>query len=757
MRRSLLFFKVNTVIGMSMLLLISIQISAQQHPSLILTQKEVTQIRNHLGSIPVFDQTLAKVKKEIDLEIDVGIQVPIPKDMAGGYTHDRHKKNASTLQKAGILYQLLGDKKYATYAAAMLKEYATLYPTLPLHPQKRSYARGKFFWQCLNDAHWLVYVSQAYDCIYEFLTPKDRAYLEKNLFLPYADFLSKDTPQFFNRIHNHSTWGNVAVGMIGLVMENDDLVDRALYGLKDIELDKKLKDNDGGLILDKNQKAGFFANLDQPFSPDGYYTEGPYYQRYAMYPFMIFAQALQNKKPELSIFKYKNGVLIKAVYALLNLTKNNGDFYPLNDAQKGMSYYAKELVSAVDIAYYFGKQDKQLLAIANKQNKVQLDATGLSIALALNKGQYTSFDKKSIELNDGSNGTEGGIGILRSKDHPFELLLKYTSQGLGHGHYDKLSFSYYHHSEEILQDYGLARFVNIEQKNGGGYLKENKTWAKQSIAHNTLVQDETSHFGGVYETASKHHSEKYIFDSSDPKKQIVSAIEKNAYRNTQFQRTLVMMEDDSFENPIVFDILKVDSDTTHQYDLPYYYKGQIINTNIPLETNTNLAPLGSKNGYQHLWLEGKGILSNQSTAQTTWLANHTFYSISTALQKDDEILFCRIGANDPAYNLRRDPTIILRKPNTQNGVFITAIETHGAYSPVTEIAKNTTSAIAEIKIIPTENPNYIAWTVKTHTGYNHIFIFCITDNSKETEHSLRLHDQSMRWKGPLYHIKTRIN
>ena len=41
-----------------------------------------------------------------------------------------------------------------------------------------------------------------------------------------------------------------------------------------------------------------YANVDEPFSPDGYFTEGPYYQRYASYPFLIFAQALENKKPE---------------------------------------------------------------------------------------------------------------------------------------------------------------------------------------------------------------------------------------------------------------------------------------------------------------------------------------------------------------------------------------------------------------------------------------------------------------------------
>ena len=55
---------------------------------------------------------------------------------------------------------------------------------------------------------------------------------------------------------------------------------------------------------------------------------------------------------------------MKAVDALLNLTDADGEFFPLNDGQKGMSYYTASLVSAVDIAYYYGNQDPALLSVA---------------------------------------------------------------------------------------------------------------------------------------------------------------------------------------------------------------------------------------------------------------------------------------------------------------------------------------------------------------------------------------------------------
>ena len=139
------------------------------------------------------------------------------------------------------------------------------------------------------------------------------------------------------------------------------------------------------------EKLGFLANIEEPFSPDGYYNEGPYYQRYAMYPFLVFAEGLHNVKPELKIFEYKDSVLLKSINALLNLSDADGDFFPLNDGQKGMSYYNDALVTAVDISYHFGAQDPGLLSIADKQNKVLLDDSGLAVALGIKNGQAKPF------------------------------------------------------------------------------------------------------------------------------------------------------------------------------------------------------------------------------------------------------------------------------------------------------------------------------------------------------------------------------
>ncbi len=719
---------------------------AEGRPNLIMTRAGVEKIRTGLGQVPLFDDTVTKVRAEVDAEIELGIDTPIPRDYSGGYTHERHKRNFLIAQKAGVLYQILEDDKYARYVREMLFQYEAMYKDLPLHPKERSYARGKLFWQCLNDANWLVYVSQAYDAVYETFTAEERAILEANLFRPFADHISIDNPQFFNRVHNHSTWGAAAVGMIGLVLEDEELIQRALYGIRDDGLTAGVKDDDGGFIKVEGQRAGFLANLEAPFSPDGYYTEGPYYQRYAMYPFLIFAQGLQNSRPELNIFEHKDGVLLKAVDALLQLSDADGEFFPLNDGQKGMSYHARELVTAVDIAYHVGGRDPRLLSIAKEQGQVLLDDAGFSVAQAVRDGKAKPFEKRSVNLSDGADGEEGGVAVLRYGNESLTLVFKYAAQGLSHGHYDKLSMSIYEQGDEVLQDYGLARFVNIEQKGGGNYLKENSTWAKQTIAHNTITRNETSHFQGKYEIGSQHHSELYFYDDTNGDVQVVSAVDTNAYPGTEMRRTLALIKNEAFAKPFVLDVFQINSDEKNQYDLPFYFMGQVMEMGFEYDTPPSLHALGDKNGYQHLYLEGKGSPGPDDT-RMSWMGNGRFYTLTSVAHSADELLLARLGANDPDFNLRRDAALIVRRKDVENTVFATIIEPHGSYSPVSEIAIDSNSNIMKLAVAY-DDEYYTAVSIEDAAGRVNVFLLSNKDPSASARHEVELGDRMYRWTGP---------
>ncbi|MEQ9287820.1 MAG: heparinase II/III family protein [Cyclobacteriaceae bacterium] len=717
------------------------------HPNLILTANGVDLMRSQVGKLPLFDSSLEAVRGQVDAEIDLGIDVPVPKDLAGGYTHERHKANFFTMQKAGVLFQVTGDEKYAIYIRDMLLDYAKIYPTLGKHPAERSYARGKFFWQCLNDANWLVYTSQAYDCIYDWLDQETTNKLNTELFRPYADYISLENPRFFNRLHNHSTWGNAAVGMIGLVMDDEELIDRALYAF-DMEGSADLKtDNDGGTLNLKGYKeGGFLAQIDHSFSPDGYYTEGPYYQRYAMYPFLIFAQGLANKKPELDILNYRNGLLIKAVYALINQTNSQGEFFPINDSQKGMSLMSRELVHAVSMAYYYGGKDAGLLSIVQEQGRVPLNDSGLAAAKGIAEGKVKKYEYKSMELTDGAAGDEGAIGIIRADN--LTLVMKYAKHGMGHGHFDRLGFLLYDGACEVIQDYGAARWVNIEHKDGGGYLKENHSWAKETVAHNTLVIDKDPHFDGSVREADKSPGTPYYFSTAEGI-QIVSAKELKAYKNVEMQRTMAVVEIEELENPLIIDLFSVQAPEGTRYDLPLYYMGELMSTNQEFGKNNDLTPMGKHDGYQHLWQEAQANLKGD-VFRFTWFNKRNFFTMNSVVRQGDEVLLTRIGANDPNFNLRRDPGLIHRRTGG-NTLFASLYELHGYYSYADEIPINSFTSIAGLDVLH-ESADYVAIQFELKSGERYQFAFSLKDDNKSSSHSIETSTGQLSWTG-VYNFK----
>ncbi|WP_282122427.1 alginate lyase family protein [Algibacter mikhailovii] len=727
-----------------------------EHPNLVSTAKGMALIKNNLGKYPLIDHSIQDMKGDVDAEILKAKDFPIPKDPSGGYTHEKHKRNYLTMYRAGMLFQVLGDAKYGHYVKDMLLGYAELIPTLGLHPNGKSYSPGKLFWQGLNDAMWLIHIAQAYDCVYYLFTDEERARVKQNVLKNMGDFLSVGSPKMFNRVHNHGIWLNAAVGLTGYTLKDDVLIKRALYGAeidKTLETFKTVDYNDPALKgFDENRPAGYYMQLDNLFSPDGFFTEGPYYQRFSIWPFMLMAQAIENNDPSIKIFEYRDAILKKALYTALQLSYTDGAFFPFNDALKGMDFTSPELTLALDIVYQNYDEDPQLLDVAIKQNQVVFSEGGFKVAKHVSENKAIPFTWKSINLGDGADGKQGGVAILRSGPSSDQLcqIMRYTSHGLAHGHYDKLGQALYDNGNEILQDYGASRWVAVITKRGGRYLPENTTWAKQTIAHNTLVVDEKSQFNGDINVSSKYHSELYFYDDSQDTHQVISAKENNAYPGIQMHRTFAMITDSRLLKPFVLDVFNIESDSKHQLDLPFHYKGEIMNITFDHKVMTDqLQPLGDKNGYQHLWLLGKGK-TKDAQAKFTWLNDGRFYTITTIADSNTEFLLCRLGANDPEFNLRPDPSFIIRQKAAKNHTFVSIVEPHGSKSLTREIVTNPYGSIKTLEIVY-QDANYIAVDVLVDTEKLKV-ILALNDNDSEKEHDVIIADKSYQWQGPFMKV-----
>lgn len=673
---------------------------------------------------PLFAAEVERAKASVELSIRAGLNVPIPKDSGGGVTHEQHKRNYRAIYDAGLLYRITGERRYIDHARDLLLAYAKLYPTLGRHPAGRGEIPGRLFWQTLNDSVWLVHGIQGYDAIRAELTPAQRGTIDEQVFRRMASFLSAENPGNFNRIHNHATWALAGVGMTGYVLRDDDLVQKALLG------------------LDKSGQAGFLRQLDTLFSPDGYYEEGPYYQRYALMPFVVFAKAVEVNDPERRIFQHRDAILPKAIRTTIQQTYA-GYFFPINDALKDKGLQTEELYHGVAIGY--GQtSDPTLLSIARQQGRTVLSPDGLRVAKDLQADKARPFPFTSLLLRDGPQGDHGALAILRSGSQPGHqaLVMKNTAQGMGHGHFDKLSWIFYDNGQEIVTDYGAARFLNVESKGGGGYLPENKSWAKQTVAHNALVVNETSHFGGELKAAEAAWPTPVFFEDAG-RTRIVSARMDGAYPGVRMDRTLAMLEHPDLGQPIVIDLLRVAGGAAAKYDLPLHYGGHITDLGFKLRSNLERRPvLGAANGYQHLWVDGTAAPSADQ-AHVTWLQNGRFYTYRFVPAPRAELIAAETGANDPEFNLRREP-VFIQRATARDATFLSVLEPHGEYNGSAEYTVASQSRIAGLSRVSADGADVV--TVELMGG-KRIVLAVAHDPDPAGRHRVEVNGRPLEWTG----------
>ena len=689
----------------------------------LVTAAQWQQMASDGARYPWFAKEQARNKAMLEKMMKAGIDVPFPKDKGGGRTHEQHKRNYQALLAAGTLYRLTGDTAYVDYARRMLLEYATLYPTLGPHPEGRGQIPGRVFWQVLNDSVWLVNAVQGYDAIRDALPAKDRQTIDDNVFRPMAEFLASE-PKNFDQIHNHSTWAVAATGMTGYVLRDQELVEKSLRGSR------------------KDDEFGFLRQVDLLFSPYGYYEEGPYYQRYALAPFLLFANAIERNEPQRRIFERRDGVLLKAVDVLVQ-SSYDGLFFPINDAILDKGVDTEELVAGIGIAYSRSGDDR-LLSVAEQQGRLLLTPEGLKVAQGLAAGKAKPFDYTPMLLRDGPDGDKGGLAILRMGGERGQALVqKDTMQGMGHGHFDKLNWLFYDNGQRVVTDYGSARFLNVEAKRGGIYLAENRSWAKQTIAHNTLVVDEKSHFNGDWKVGEEHAPTVRFFEAGKDT-QVASATMRDAYPGVVFTRTQALLKHPELGLPVVLDLLQVSADKAARFDLPLHFNGHIVSTGFQAERFVDQRPvLGRENGYQHLWLDARSQAGSDPRT-LAWLLDGRFYSYRFGSSAPSQALLVESGANDPEFNLRREPALVQRVDGQRAVSFFSVLEPHGEYNGTAEYVHGADSQIRDLKRARGSDAELVEVTLASGAR---LALGVADDSSADVEHTVSVEGRSYRWRG----------
>ena len=400
--------------------------------------------------------------------------------------------------------------------------------------------------------------------------------------------------------------------------------------------------------------------------------------------------------------------------------------------------------------------------MAKHQDHVWVHNTGAALSNALDSNaEVANFNWGSLSLKDGAEGECGGVTILRHRDAKSDdsmALLWYGQHGsdaklhsaLDHGHFDGLHLSLFNNNQEFINDYGYGRWVNIEPKFGGRYIPENKSYCKQTIAHNTVVVDQISQNQGSTAIAQQHNGEKHFTllgnETSDRKLQAMSAFARDYYAGVDQQRTVIMLESEEFEKPLIIDLFRMISEEEHSYDYPVHYKGQIIRTNFEYQAHKSLSTVGDDHGYQHLWNLGQGKVEGSSL--TTWLMGNSYYSLISSANKGSEVIFARTGANDPDFNLRNEPMFILRQ-KAANHLFANVYETHGYFNEAIEASLNARGQVDSVTVLHADDT---ASVISLNLMDNKQIKICVSnliDVDKHTQNSVLIKDEVITWTGPI--------
>ncbi|MEC5399694.1 heparinase II/III domain-containing protein [Uliginosibacterium sp. H1] len=658
--------------------------SAEQGPAAVfLTQTEAKALRAQAEADSLIGRSIRAERAQVDAWLRSPVSVP-GSGAGGGVEHEQHKRNYLMIFAAGRQHLIWQQPEYAKRIAEVLSVYAERYTTLPFAKPYSHNPPGRLFHQILNEHMWLLFAAAGYSCVRPGLPEALRQRIDEGVFAPMVEMFTRTYRHHFDIIHNHGMWACAAVGVAGIACERRDWLELAVRGQ-----------------FGDSETAGFLAQLANLFSPSGYYEEGPYYQRFAIQPMLFFAEAIERAWPELGIYRHHDEVVRRGFYAAFLPSFPNGALVPLNDAIKPMNIKSLGFVLGASFMYRRYEADARLLWLANLHGQVWPDAAGVALSDAVHTAGAEALhcELPSVELLCGPKGDKGAVGILRAEGRHHEqavLTFDAGSHGLAeHAHFDALTLGYFARGQEVLRDYGCVRWINIEPKGGGAYLPENVSFAKQTIAHNTVSVDGRCQHEADAELAVANPSHRLAFHGSGDA-QWMRGETVGAYPGVAMRRTVALLRHADFEHPLLVDLFAIEADADHVYDYALYYDGQVVRTDFDYAVSRNLSPLGTDAGYQHLWRVGAANLP-AGRGLFSWLQKSCYHSLSFATSGPSEFIFTRIGANDPKFNLRAEPGLMLRQAG-RDVVFASVLETHGDFDESREFSQGARGRLLALEI-----------------------------------------------------------
>ncbi len=446
-----------------------------------------------------------------------------------------HNNLARAIRDLGLSYRLSGEAKYRDQAREILLAYAERYTKYPLH-DIRGQAKvggGRVGPQTLDESTWLIPVAQGADLVWDDLSEADRRTIETGLLRPAAEVIRQQKLG----IHNIQCWKNSAVGLVGLLLDDSELIADAV-----------------------TSNHGFKAQMAQGVTGSGMWYEGAWgYHWYTVAACLPLVEA--GARCGLRLYEYEaNGASYRRLFeGPLDLAMPDGTLPAFNDS--GQSSIRQGSLYEVALARY-GEPRLALPLKGAKRAGLEAMLIGLE-----------ALPEVAADTVQSRNHEGAGYAILTqgSGEDATWLCLKYGPHGGGHGHPDKLNFVLAARRQVIAVDPGTARYgIPIQAE-----------WYRTTLAHNTLTVDEVSQRPATGKCLT--------FGTGDGWAAALAEAGLIA-DGVVYRRAAVLLGPD-----LVLLIDFVESAGEHTYDLAYHNAGKWLQA-----PSGEPVSLPAKDGYKHL-------------------------------------------------------------------------------------------------------------------------------------------------------------
>lgn len=416
-----------------------------------------------------------------------------------------NQQNYLAAYHMGLIYLLTEDRSYSNKVKDLLMTYATYYPDYEVHGDIPYNHPGKSGAQALDEAIFIRHWACAYDFIEDTLTNQEKDFIKTRLLLEGATFLMGQRTE---QLHNHEVIINSAIGVVGIIMERQDLIEFALYS-----------------------KYGLKYQLEEGVLEDKLWFEGSVsYHFYALQSFLGYEKFAIHTP--YSLIEHPN--YRQMMEMVIDLLQPNYKFPLINDMHPGQD----ELngYSLFEFIYkMFG--DERILQVLNKVYESQPRKSMEAFFYGVEElGESSQLVLKEFHSEEGS-----GMTVLRGKEDSY-LLVKHSPYGGEHDHYDRLAITYTSHGQRVLPDLGTTGY--------GAVLHYD--YYKNTGTHNTVVINEENQAPASCKVREFIREEDYAYidtsvtweeDYKMPDSFTIKHWDEESYKNVTMRRKILWLED----------------------------------------------------------------------------------------------------------------------------------------------------------------------------------------------------------------------